>query len=275
MKTVMKSLFALLLLGGLPTLLFAQKIPCSKTCNNNIKHDFQSCIDGTITGGGDLEKMIFEMCCTSVKVSVKEEMDFGNDAMEETKKEYKFITTGPQVAKLKTILNNLVSKIQKPQGFVFSVYLLDSDVLNAWTCGGKIYFTTEMIDFCKSDDEIACIMGHEISHNLLGHINEKLRRFKASESFPILGQFAYTLASVLTTPFGQEDEAHCDLLGIDLARAAGYRGCEAIPLWNRMAEKSGEYDDVSNYFSSHPHPEKRVDCIAAHIKSTYSTQCAK
>jgi predicted Zn-dependent protease len=274
MKQNLKFFFILLSLVSLQHYVHAQEdTPCSKTCNNSVKHDYKSCIDETINGADDVVGIIKGVTTAGVKVSIKEEMELGNEALADAKKKYKFVSSGTKLDNLKRIMQSLVSRVQKPQGFSFSIYLLDTDVLNAWTCGGKIFFTTAMYDFCKNNDEIACILGHEISHNLLGHINKKLIYYKAASQFGIFGQVVASIGSVLTTSFGQKDEAHSDLLGVDLARASGYRECESISLWKRMAEKSGKFDNLSNFLSSHPHPEKRAECLSKHLNKTYSKEC--
>ena len=33
-----------------------------------------------------------------------------------------------------------------------------------------------MYSFCKTNDELACVIGHEINHNELGHIKEHLQK---------------------------------------------------------------------------------------------------
>jgi predicted Zn-dependent protease len=210
-----------------------------------------------------------------VNVSRQEEINIGSESLRDAQKKYKFITSGEKINNLNAIMQKLTSKVQKPQGYSFQIYLIQTDIVNAWTAGGKIFFTTAMYDFCANSDEIACILGHEIAHNLLGHINYRLTKMKMSGQFGEVGQIAGALGMLATTSFGQGDEAHSDLLGIDIAKAAGYRPCTAVSLWERMSEKAGSYDAFSNFLSSHPHPEKRAECITKHISSKYSVKCVE
>ena len=156
-----------------------------------------------------------------------------------------------------------------PKGFDYSIYLIESDELNAFTAGAKIFVTTKMYGFCKSNDELACVIGHEINHNELGHIKEHLQKVK------ILSESGAALNQMLTIPFGQKKETHCDLTGIDLAIAAGYNGCVNIILWNRMKKESGEgdYNAFDNLFRSHPYSEKRSNCSQSHISQNYGFEC--
>lgn len=259
--------------------LSAQVKQCAETCNNSYKHNYSRCIDEMIDAGTKIEQAGVELIGgffdKPVRVSLQEEVNAGNESLNDSKRKFKFISSGEKINNLNSIMQRLISKVQKPQGYNFQIYLIETDIINAWTCGGKIFFTTAMYDFCQNSDEIACILGHEIAHNLLGHINFRLKKMKIAGQFGAPGQIAGIFGMYATASFGQEDEAHSDLLGVDIAKAAGFRPCTAVSLWERMSEKSGSYNTLSNFLSSHPHPEKRVDCITGHISSKYSLKCVE
>ena len=250
-----------------------QERTCTETCNNGYNHNYLECIEDMINVGSLFDKFGVSVFGGDTKVSLSEERKIGDEALREAKGKYKIITTGEKYQRVNEILQRLTYKVQKPQGYTFSIHLLESDVINAWTCGGQIFITTAIYDFCISKDEIACIIGHEISHNLLGHLNFRMKKMKIAGEWGVAGQLAAVLGTIATAAFGQEDEAHSDLLGVDLAKAAGYRSCEAIHLWERMAEKQGSFDGLTNFLSSHPHPEKRSVCIKNHLQRRYSINC--
>jgi predicted Zn-dependent protease len=270
----MKNLcLAILFASIIQTTLRAQDKPCTETCNNNIKHSYLSCIEDIINVGTVFTDLGREFFGGDVKVSFKDEFNAGEELLRESKKKYTFINSGEKFQNLNSMLAKLVSKIQNRQSYTFNVYLIETDEINAWTCGGKIFFTTGIYNFCENNDEIASILGHEISHNLLGHINSRLKDLKIANQFGIPGMLAAAVGMAATQSIGQKNEAHSDLLGVDLVSAAGYKICEAISLWKRMSEKSGDFNVLSNFLSSHPHPEKRAICIANHIKTKYQLKC--
>jgi predicted Zn-dependent protease len=126
-----------------------------------------------------------------------------------------------------------------------------------------------MYEFCKSNDELACVIGHEINHNELGHIKQHIQKAR------LLTNVGAGIAGLATISFGQKKETHCDLTGIDLAISAGYNGCVNIELWKRMQQESqeGEYNPVDNLFRSHPYSEKRAKCSHQHILNNYGFDC--
>ncbi len=245
---------------------------------NNIVYDF-SCLDTDAASGstslfGDMEKDMLNMFGN--EVSIDEEIELGEAALKESETNFTFIKKGEKLKKIENILSKLNDAILNPRGFDYKIYLLDTTLLNAFTVGGKIFFTTGMFDFCLNDNEIACIIGHEISHNELGHITDQIKRAKTANSFlgEAMGGITALIGNVLTTPFNQKNEAHCDLLGIDLAHAAGYEMCDNVKLWERMSLKEDQ-ENIMGIFSSHPYSIKRSDCSKRHIESNYNLKCPK
>jgi len=250
---------------------------CLGQKSDEINFDF-SCFETDLTSEGisamsDIEH--YMLGNFGVEVSVSDEIEFGKEFFVECIKNFTVIEQGKDVQRLNSILKKLTDKIRSPRGVNYSITLLDTNMLNAFTTGGYIFVTTKMLNFCLSDDELACIIGHEIAHNELGHINDHIKRYKTAESYlgEGLGDFSAYLGSILATPLNQKDEAHCDMLGIDLAMAAGYNVCSCISLWKRMQEKEGEYDQILTILSSHPYSGKRADCAKNHISTNYQTSC--
>ena len=58
-------------------------------------------------------------------------------------------------------------------GCVYEFKLDESDVINAYADGKRIIVTQGMIDFAKTNDNLAIVLGHEYAHNLMGHIKAK------------------------------------------------------------------------------------------------------
>jgi hypothetical protein len=120
--------------------------------------------------------------------------------------------------------------------------LARSNQPNAFADGRYAIVTTKLLDFIRSDDELAIVLAHEMAHNILGHP----ARLEA-EKVPggILRHFGKNAARVLAT----EEEA--DRLGIKLVWAAGYDVSAAIPFWRRLYAR---YDPIPTpkLFRTHP-----------------------
>lgn len=211
----------------------------------------------------------------TVSVSLEDEIEFGEKHHEELLKG-STVLTNTDSKHIESIVTQLVKKISKPRGFTYKVFLIDSKDINSWTSGGRIYFTTGMLAFTQNDDEIAGILGHEIYHNELYHINKKLKVQKAAiqNLGDKRGGLLSGITSIISSPFGKKDEAYCDLKGIDIITAAGFNPCNVIELWKRMGSKEGAYDPYSNFLRSHPYAAIRAGCIQNHLQTNYRIDCA-
>jgi pSer/pThr/pTyr-binding forkhead associated (FHA) protein len=217
-----------------------------------------------LNAGSDINEIVLDNYGN--EVSLQDEVDYGNRLYDELQTQYEFIKYGDRLNRLKLILGQLNRSLRNPRGFDYKIFLLNSEELNAFTAGGRIYVTTTMFEFCKSFDEMACIIGHEMYHNELGHIKYGIKQASLPGA-PII--------QLMSTPFNQKKETACDLHGIDLAIATGYEGCASVKLWRRMKQEndSGDYNPLENLFRSHPFSQKREDCSYHHINMNRHYSC--
>ncbi|OCA68512.1 peptidase M48 [Chryseobacterium artocarpi] len=153
--------------------------------------------------------------------------------------------------------------------------LLQSNELNAWCMpGGKVAVYTGILPVTKDDNGLAVVMGHEVSHALAGHGNERISQaMMAQYGGAILGgaisnaqwasvfQKVYPIGSqVALLKYGRGQESEADEMGLYLMSMAGYDPRAAIPFWNRMeAASSGARQP--EFLSTHPNPETRISDI--------------
>ena len=268
MKKIITSLILFLMLISTQT--FSQE-------KKNIKYDF-ACFDNdnasAITNTlGRIGSTFWDI--VKEDLTAKQEEEYGDKFLESAKKEYKFIGSGNEYMRVQNVLKKLNVNISSPRGFHYKIYLIDTAILNAFTFGGKIFITTKMLTFCKNNDELACIIGHEIAHNELGHISENIKKNQLMNEYlgNDMGSIFFALGKVVFSPFSQIDEAHSDMRGMDIAVAAGYDICQNKTLWDRMSKNEGEYNTITNLLSSHPYSGTRRDCALNHIKINYSLNC--
>lgn len=153
----------------------------------------------------------------------------------------------------------------------------DPKTVNAFCmAGGKMAIYTGMWDkLHASDEEIAMVMGHEISHALAGHTQERMSvamtsqviaagaalAISSSESTRGLAMTGTQLAAVYAVqlPNSRTSESEADAIGVELAARAGYDPRAAVTLWEKMGSLGGSPPE---FLSTHPSPENR----AAHLK---------
>src|SRR5262249_30331052 len=139
--------------------------------------------------------------------------------------------------------------------------------------GGKMAIYSGMWEqLHATDDEIAMVMGHEISHALAGHTQERMSvaaassiiaqgvaiAISSSESTRGLAMTGTQLAAVyaIQLPNSRTSESEADQIGIELASRAGYDPRAAVTLWEKMGKLGGTPPE---FLSTHPSPEHRAE----------------
>jgi len=184
--------------------------------------------------------------------------------------------------KVRDITDRLVAQAIKLRpdsaGWNWEVQLIDDPkTVNAFCmAGGKMAIYTGMWDKLKAtDEEIAMVMGHEISHALAGHTQERMSvamtssvvaqaaaiALSSSESTRGLAMTGTQLAAVYAVqmPNSRTSESEADAIGLEIAARAGYDPKAAVTLWEKMGKLGGSPPE---FLSTHPSPENR----AAHLK---------
>ncbi len=162
-------------------------------------------------------------------------------------------------------------------GWKWEVNVISTNELNAFCMpGGKIMFYSGLITKLHlSDDEIAIVMGHEISHALREHSREQVSQALAAQTAIDLGTALLGLGggasdiantsykTFVATKFSRTDESEADRMGLELAARAGYDPRAGVTLWQKMIQASQGADRPPEFLSPHPAEENRVREIEA------------
>ncbi len=182
------------------------------------------------------------------------------------------------VKRVNLITDKLIkqAKLMRPESknWEWSVKVIDDpNTINAWCmAGGKMAIYTGLINKLNAtDDEIAQVMGHEISHALANHSAERMSIAMANNMALSVLQSAteasnenMSLASAaaqvaLTLPNSRKSESEADKIGIELAAKAGFNPNAAVSLWQKMAQAGGA--SGPEFMSTHPSPENRQETL--------------
>ena len=198
--------------------------------------------------------------------------------------------------KMTTYLNNicetLVMNSEKPYLFKgYYVVILDTDEINAMaTPGGHIFVSRGLIDCTESEDALAAVLAHEISHIQLGHSVSAIKasRTRAAVSDTAKAGLVTTLATanaqsslrlndkdmkkvfeavdtisnasnevvktLVNTGFSKEQEFEADKNALHLLNDAGYDAYAMLDMLGQLETSSSN----TGWGATHPSPKDRI-----------------
>jgi predicted Zn-dependent protease len=186
------------------------------------------------------------------------------------------IETGtPRVQKVREITDRLIAQAIRfrpdAASWKWEVQVInDPKTVNAFCmAGGKMAIYAGIWDRLKAtDDEVAEVMGHEISHALLNHTQERMSVAYSTGAVTTIAAIALGAGDqaaqlmqqaaivAIQLPNSRESESEADQVGIELAARAGYDPQAAVSLWDKMGRLGGT---PTEFLSTHPSPEHRKE----------------
>lgn len=163
--------------------------------------------------------------------------------------------------------------------FNWEFNLIDNKAINAWCMpGGKVAVYSGILPVTQNDNGLAVVLGHEISHALAGHGNERISQamiaqyggailggaISSSQWANVFGALYPVGAQVALLKYGRNQELEADQMGLYIMGMAGYDPRGAQPFWSRM-ESSSTGNRPPEFLSSHPSPNDRRQKIETHL----------
>jgi metalloendopeptidase OMA1, mitochondrial len=147
--------------------------------------------------------------------------------------------------------------LRQDDRFEWVVNVLDKDQVNAFCLpGGKMVVFKGILPVAKTDDQLATVISHEISHALAHHSSERVARQEMSQQ---------GLGGIWSKAFDREQEAEADHIGLFLMTFAGYDPEAAIRFWERMQQAAGGQQKVPEILSDHPSDAHRIQNMKAWV----------
>jgi predicted Zn-dependent protease len=158
-------------------------------------------------------------------------------------------------------------------------HLVNSKTLNAFTTGGEhLYIYAELMQKCRTEDELASVMSHEYGHVYARHVHKGMDRQymglgiaaagagvgyavggkkNGAEGAAIGGSLGLVGGQFLSLGYTRDDEAQADELGFAFYTRAGWDPARFGDFFQQMIDLG--YDTTPAYMSDHPTLRSRVD----------------
>jgi Zn-dependent protease with chaperone function len=119
-------------------------------------------------------------------------------------------------------------RVQAPAGCASRFQVVPSDKRAAKADGRYVQLTSALVAFTRDDDELAALVAHELSHNILQH-RARLNEAGVDPDSPV--------RSPRDAQLLQLTEFEADRLAIHLMARAGYDPDAAVRLWTRQSRE--------------------------------------
>jgi len=213
----------------------------------------------------------------SLQASVKREVAIGKKVADEIAKNMELIENPLLTARVRGIFNKLTPWVSRP--LPYNIHIVKEKSPNAFCVpGGNIYVTSGLLDFVRSDAELAFVIAHELAHADGKHViiqmekNQKLSLAALAVAIASRGAGAAILLSnvaavAISNAYSRELEQEADLNGATIAEKAGYDLVAGVTVMESLAEEELKQPWVDpGIYLDHPKISERISYIAAVVE---------
>ncbi len=156
--------------------------------------------------------------------------------------------------------------------------------LNAYAHGHIAVIYPAMVDFLKSDDQLAFILSHEMAHDVMHHSDKKRHNAYFGAAIGLLadiaagaenvnskGTFGNTGERAAVNAYSPQFEAEADYVGLYIMARAGYNIDKAPDVWRIM---SATNPDAIYVTTTHPNNSARTIAMTKTVAEIHAKQRA-
>jgi len=215
--------------------------------------------------------------------STAEEVKFGAQIAKQIESQFRLINDPAQVARLQRV-GDAIARVVERQDLPYHFKIVAVPGINALSIpGGWVYVTEGMMRFVRSDDELAAVVSHEMTHVNHRHYYIQADRERhltpallvalalsilAHSPAPLLG--AQVSLTAVMNNYQRDLEHEADLNGVTYLTKTGYSPVAMLTLMEHLAQESRftAHPDPTG-LEDHPLPQERVDYIRADLQSRH------
>ena len=214
------------------------------------------------------------------KPSKSDQVKLGQRAADDIRKHEKIVADSDQRVKLmRRVGAKLIGKLpdEEQKRWHFSFDIIDSKELNAFALpGGPIFFFTGLFDKFQTEDQLAGVLGHELTHIRKEHwasaYNDNQKRRLGLSLILILTKAGRTVSDIANIgddlifglPYSRKHETEADDIGVDLVSASGYNPQGMADVFAML--KASSKGKPPELLATHPDDGKRIGRIQDKIK---------
>ena len=189
------------------------------------------------------------------------------------------VTNGRAPIKLTVMRNKAQQNVIVPLTLAcaFSIELGNADNVNTYADGRRVLITRGMMNFAKTDEELAYLIAKDMAHNSLGHaIRQRMVATTGSVIDNLMRARPDPTAAAGTggiRPYPQDLDAAADNLALYMLVRAGYGIDGYAAFWQRLATQYPA-SVPSGYTALHPGTAYRMTAIDKSLQTLKAKQAA-
>ena len=204
--------------------------------------------------------------------STEKEVRMGESIAKAVEKEYKLVDD-PLIQKRVEDIGKKIAQVCDRKEIDYYFKVIDDEEVNAFALpGGIIYVNSGLIERVANDDELACVLAHEVGHIVAKHSIKKLQAMMGYNFLRILMAQAPDSGKLVTgtdiafvqiiAGYSREDELLADQLGARYARRAGFNPEAMISFLETLQEVTRRKPArPKSYIRTHPYVPDRIRVV--------------
>ncbi len=208
--------------------------------------------------------------------STDSEVKMGKSIDRQVQKQYKFAADPLQEKRVEDI-GKKIAAVSDRKEIDYHFRVLEDKEVNAVSLpGGYIYVNSGLLDKVSNDDELACVLAHEVGHIVARH---SIKKLQAMQSYTVLrllaavtpgtaeiGSAADSAFTQFLLGYSREDELLADQLGARYARLAGYDPHGMITFLTKLQDINRRKPlQTRSYYKTHPYVPDRIRVVKQEI----------
>ena len=220
-----------------------------------------------------------------VLVSAAKEKEIGAEAAKDIEQTMGLVDDAALVAYVESVGQRLAAQSPR-RDVVYHFFVADAPEPNAFALpGGYVYVTRGLLALVNTEDELACVIGHEIGHVAARHSVQQVSRSApfaiitgitagvTSLASPLLGQVVGGVgglaSGLILSPFNRDQEREADRIGQQLSAKTGWDPIAMSTFLQTLSREENLRGETSRRFSflaSHPSTPERVSNTQAYAR---------
>jgi hypothetical protein len=187
---------------------------------------------------------------------------------------------GRSAIKMTVLRNDANMELNVPltRACAYGVELGNADNVNAYSDGRRVMVTRGMLNFVRSDEELAYVLAKEMAHNALQHAAKQNMSGTVGDIIDNLTRINPDLTTMAGSAgvkaTAQELDAQADTLSLYMIARAGYGIDNAPRFWERLAAQYPA-SVLNGYTAIHPATAYRLSIMEKAVMEVKGKQAAR